>query len=172
MKPVIAQRTTKCHYCRGDIIPGAERLTDSGQVKLTKTNGEPYIRYYRNHYHFRTEEGLSCYDAYAKEKFSKLEHVVKGNNKSGRPKLPLTDTQRTRRNLLLKRLAGQVDYYIKKGNLVLDGPPSWTSITLKKAKQVERFSKNMDKIIKELKEVGGVPPHYKEYEQQEDNKES
>ena len=166
VKPVIAQRTTKCYFCKDDIVPGSERLTDAGQLKLKKTTGEDYVHYYRRHFHFRNKDKQSCYDLYAEERFASLPHVVVGNNKSGRPKLPLSVEEMKLRTRLLKRLSSQIDYYIIKGHLDLHNEMSLGEITVKKARQAERFSRNLAKIIEGLKDVGGVPSKYRGYDKE------
>lgn len=164
MRAVIAQKTTKCHHCKEDILPGQERLEDMTRMGRS-TNGQDTkaIQMIRRHFHFDSpsqfESERSCYDLYAIGVFEKLPHEIRTNHPQGRPRLDLTSAQTIERNKILKYIGNQVSYYLPKINLT----QSVLLLNVAKAdvRRAENFRKNLTTAVTRLQQLGGVPEKYK-----------
>jgi hypothetical protein len=161
MKPVIAQRTTECYYCKLPIKPGEKRLTD---VLPRSGRGQEKKFYITRHFHFKQEnQDKSCLELWAEDIFETLPTRFRSNNPRGRPSLGLSEEATRKRNSLLKRIQNQIRYYIIQGNLDLTEPKYITEISSQDVKRAERFRDNLVSAIKLLEDVGGVPEKYKKY---------
>jgi membrane-bound lytic murein transglycosylase B len=170
MRIMKSHRETICKYCGNIINVGEIRLTDTLVIGPGKQlyNGEAAAtkpRYIRIHFHqARQDQDVSCYELFAQKQADYLasheDAVVISNNPKGRPKSNLTDDQRIRRNRLLQRLRQQIHYYMTEKKLDLS-PRSISYITQQDVKQAQRFKNNLENLIKELEEVGGVPEGYR-----------
>ena len=162
MRPVIAQKRTKCYYCKEIILPGARRLDDVLRVKAKAPEGKT-PRVITRHFCYRRDEDAtqSCFDIWSEEIFEKLPTEVRTNNPKGRPKLDLTDFQRLERAKLLRRLSNQIHYYIHEGHLDLTTPKLPTEISVADVKKAERFHGNVKGILEKLKDLGGIPDRFK-----------
>jgi hypothetical protein len=162
MRPVIAQKTTTCIYCKEPITPGSERLTDVIRIKPTGAENSKF-RYTRRHYHYRSPNtGQSCFDTFAKEQFEKLDHTVKAHNPKGRPPLDMSEEDKRTRLKLLRKLHNQINYYISRNNLDYTKQFTLQNIDSRLVKRAERFHDNLREIYAQLELVGGVPNKTKE----------
>ena len=168
MRPMIAQRTTTCHYCNEEIVPGEWRLSDSGQAIITKRNGDKYTHYHRRHFHFEKEDqDRSCFDLYSLERFKKMPQGVRGRPGAGRPKLDITEEQMIVRRKLLKRLKHHINYYINSGRIMPQDSESKEDFDIR-TKQIQRFSDHMTNIRESLLSNGGIPEHLQGLLQEDD----
>lgn len=161
MRPVIAQKRTRCYWCKENIPAGSKRLTDT----ITKKHkGEK--RYFTRHFHFQKEdqEG-SCLELWAVKVFERLPIGVRTNNPRGRPQLDLSTEERTRRTKLLKSLRNQFRYYVSQGNMDLM-PKYPNEMDVADVRKAKKFHNNLGRIFDELREVGGIPDRYKDYANQ------
>jgi|TARA_Y100000310_G_scaffold332145_1_gene407176 hypothetical protein len=155
MRPVIAQKKTTCHYCKEEISAGSRRYTDSIPFFI---EGKRYIR--TRHFHYLAKEmEESCFALWAEEVFDRLPEGVRTNNPRGRPALDLTPEQMKTRQRLLKSLRNQIRYYIT-GERVTMTPQLPTQMSVHDVKSARRFQENIERIKKELDQVGGVPARY------------
>ncbi len=168
MQPVIAKKTTTCHYCKETIIPGSERLSDTTYIRY-EAEGVTKYRYNRRHFHFRItpESTTSCYDDYAQEVFKKLPTERVSNNPRGRPAMDISPIDMKRRRSLLRRLYNQLEYYIGKERITT-GPVLLTEVSRIDVKRAEKFRDNLAYILLELGKVGGVPDKFKHYTKSSD----
>jgi hypothetical protein len=163
MKPVIARKTTTCHYCKEHIEPGSQRFTDVFPAKNSPgSNGtKQYIT--RHFHHLKSGQEKSCLELWALEIFAELPTRFKSNNPRGRPSLGLSPENTEKRSKLLKKLQNQIRYYITQGNLDLTKPQFIIDVTPQDIRRVARFKKNIEETLEALKTVGGIPDKYVRY---------
>lgn len=145
--PVWAKRATTCETCGDPIEPGTPRITSTTKVNDT---------YRRTHYHFQP-----CFVSTINSVFESSPYEPLGS-KGGRPKLLITDEQRVRRNLLLRRL-----FYMKKrygdvvAKVLMPKRNGDDALSEREIIEYARFISLRDSSFRELETLGGVPEHYK-----------
>lgn len=158
MRPVIAQRKTKCYFCKEDITAGAMRLTDT----ITR-NMKGSKRYFTRHYHFKKDgQPKSCMEMWALKVFEKLPTNIRTNNPRGRPQLDLTIEEKALRTKLLKSLRNQFRYYVRQGNIDLT-PKYPSELDIEDVRKAKKFNKNLSEIFEGLEKLGGIPHKYRDY---------
>ena len=145
MKPVWAHRDTKCNSCKKIIPPGSRRLDD--MVRRGKTGG------IHLHYH------IACFTKYIDGWFELNPYTIKSGS-GGRPKLDLSEEQRTERRKILNSLHALKKYYLPKLNFSGDV----TKLNLIDLRRFQRFHQRRKELIERLIDVGGIPEQYQHTE--------
>ena len=149
MKVAWAHRTTRCLLCRDEIAKKTVRLDDTWQIRK-----DP-IKIRRIHYH------PTCYFKYVEE-WSEKHPYKKLTSNGARPALDLTATQRKRRHQLLSGLSALIRYYFPLGKEPLvDLQKSFGDMTNQDLRRLSNYHRRYDKILLELKDVGGAPSSWK-----------
>ena len=140
MKPRWAHFETTCSHCEKTIMPKSTRLDDQFRYRnITK----------REHFH------VECYFNFVKEWFEKNPFSSK-LGAGGRPPLNISEEDKVKRRSVLNRLNSLKQYYLPRLNF--DVP--MVDLDPKDLKRFQTFHRNRQKLIEQLKNLGGIPEFY------------
>lgn len=145
MRVVWSRRTTTCTKCHEDIVAKVQRLDDTIRRKG---------KIITLHYH------PSCYFEYVKGWPANNPYTPLTSN-GGRPLSNLTSEKRKRRQQLLSNMSALMRYYLpSEGPLRLNVDGNISNLTERDLRQFKRFNVRKDKILDELRDMGGIPDRY------------
>lgn len=150
MKAVIAERPTKCHICKDQILPGAQRLDDV--LKVPPKSADAEHRFIRLHYH------VTCYKLRLDDPdFYKL---PKRRSGGGYPPLDISEDDKKKRRAVLTRMAELFRYYMPRLNLQTSPDQlEWDDV-----QKFGNFITRFRELKTSLEKLGGVPPKYLQYD--------